>query len=118
MKKQRIQSVWMESWTKQNQQVTLLNHDQSDSKMENTSGHATVKLVSSQRIPAKTVVILEGQIDCDSKFNTPMLFEPNHAIFNQTDLQVETALILPDDSNKVKVTGCNNFNKSSDWKLN
>jgi len=88
------------------------NHDQSDSKMENTSGHATVKLVSSQRIPAKKVVILEGQIDCGSKFNTPVLFEPNHAIFNQTDLQVETALILPDDNNKVKVTVCNNFNKS------
>ena len=33
-----------------------------------------------------------------------MLFEPNHAIFNQTDLQVETALILPDDNNKVKIT--------------
>jgi len=103
MKKQRIQSVWMESWTKQNQQVTLLNHDQSDSKMENTSGHATVKLVSSQRIPAKTVVILDGQIDCGSKFNTP---ESNHVIFNQKDLQVETALILPNDNNKVKVNVC------------
>ena len=47
-----------------------------------------------------------------------MLFGPNHVIFSQTDLQVEIALILPDDNNKVKVTGCNNFNKSSDWKLN
>jgi len=45
------------------------------------------------------VVILEGQIDCGSKFNTN---ESNHAIFNQTDFQVETALILFDDSNKVK----------------
>ena len=75
--------------------------------MGNTSGHATMKLVSSQRIPAKTVVILKGQIDCGSKFTTP-----DHAIFNQTDLQVENALILPDDNNKVKVTVCNSFNDS------
>ena len=36
------------------------SENQSDSKVENTSGHTAVKLVSLQRIPAKTVVILEG----------------------------------------------------------
>ena len=41
-----------------------------------------------------------------------MLFELNCIVFNQTDLQVEIALISPVDKSTARVTVCNNLSVS------